>query len=80
MIPEAQIYYYKARVYDPGLGRFLQTDPVGYASDVNPYAYTANDPVNEADASGLCDAVVQLAGGGSCSYVKAIRQTALGIS
>ena len=67
MIPEAQIYYYKARVYDPGLGRFLQTDPVGYASDVNPYAYTANDPVNEADASGLCDAVVQ-AGGGSCSY------------
>jgi RHS repeat-associated protein len=28
-IPEAQLYYYKARVYDPIIGRFLQTDPVG---------------------------------------------------
>ena len=29
-IPEAQPYHYKATVYDPVLGRFLQTDPVGY--------------------------------------------------
>lgn len=28
-IPEAKLYYYKARVYDPATGRFLQTDPVG---------------------------------------------------
>jgi RHS repeat-associated protein len=52
-IPEAQLYHYKARVYDPVLGRFLQTDPVGYASDVNAYAYVRNDPVNQADPSGL---------------------------
>ncbi len=51
-IPEAQLYYYKARVYDPSFGRFLQTDPVGYASDVNSYAYTKNDPVNASDPSG----------------------------
>ena len=51
-IPEAQLYYYKARVYDPTFGRFLQTDPVGYASDVNAYAYTHNDPVNGSDPSG----------------------------
>jgi len=29
MLPEAQLYHYKARVYDRPLWRFLQTDPVG---------------------------------------------------
>lgn len=52
MLQIPQLYYYKARVYDPGLGRFLQSDPVGYVSDVNPYAYVKNDPINLNDPSG----------------------------
>ena len=52
MIPEARLYNYKARVYDPGLGRFLQADPAGYASDVNAYAYAAGDPLTFTDPSG----------------------------
>jgi RHS repeat-associated protein len=28
---ETGLYYYRARYYNPYLGRFLQTDPVGYA-------------------------------------------------
>ncbi|WP_408370256.1 RHS repeat-associated core domain-containing protein, partial [Paraburkholderia sediminicola] len=32
------LYYYKARMYSPALGRFLQTDPVGYRDDLNWYA------------------------------------------
>ena len=28
--PELHLYYYRARYYDPIMGRFLQTDPVGY--------------------------------------------------
>ncbi len=55
VIPEAKLYSYKARVYDPGLGRFLQTDPIGYQSDVNTYAYTGNNPRNRSDPSGLVD-------------------------
>ena len=53
MIPELQLYYYKARVYDPAIGSFLQTDPIGYRSDMNVYAYTREDPVNGTDPSGM---------------------------
>ena len=52
-IPEAQLYYYKARVYDPVAGKFLQTDPVGYGPDVNWYLYVRDDPVNGDDPGGM---------------------------
>ena len=51
-IPEAGLYHYKARVYDPVFGRFFQTDPVGYGPDVNWYAYVGNDPVDGTDSPG----------------------------
>jgi RHS repeat-associated protein len=51
-LQEIGLYYYKARFYSPALGRFLQTDPVGYQSDLNLYAYVGNDPVNLTDPTG----------------------------
>ena len=57
-LPEVQLYDYKARVYDPIAGRFLQTDPIGYAGGANLYAYVGDDPLDLADPLGRDASVI----------------------
>ena len=58
-IPELQLYYYKARIYAPTLGRFMQTDPTGYDDGPNWYDYVGGDPVNKGDPTGTRERELQ---------------------
>lgn len=46
------LYYLRARYYDAGTGQFISRDPIE-ARTRQPYQYSAGDPINKADRSGL---------------------------
>ncbi|HRP31478.1 MAG TPA: RHS repeat-associated core domain-containing protein [Agriterribacter sp.] len=49
-----ELYDYRNRMYSESLGRFLQTDPVGFdAGDYNLYRYVGNNSLNKVDPLGL---------------------------
>jgi len=49
---ETGLYYYRARYYDAGTGRFLQKDPIGLRGGLNLYRYVRNNPSNYVDPTG----------------------------
>ena len=54
---ETGLYYYRARYYNPQIGRFLQADPVGYKDGMNRYVYCRNNPPAIIDPSGLASVI-----------------------
>jgi len=49
---ETGLYYFRNRYYDPIMGRFLSTDPLGYKDSMNLYQAFNNNPVNFTDPMG----------------------------
>jgi RHS repeat-associated protein len=42
------------RDYDPGTGRYIETDPIDLRAGPNPYVYAGNSPTKWIDPFGLC--------------------------
>jgi len=51
--PETILYYYRARYYHAGLGRFVSRDVLGYFDGPNMYQYSVGNPLQGVDPSGL---------------------------
>lgn len=72
---ETGMYFYRARYYDPKVGRFVTKDPIGFeGGDVNLYNYVFANPVNLNDPSGEVAPLAIIAG------ITAITMTAQSIS
>jgi RHS repeat-associated protein len=56
---ESGLYYNYYRDYDPSMGRYLESDPIGLHAAINTYAYVGSSPVNFADPLGLCKVVLE---------------------
>jgi RHS repeat-associated protein len=54
---ETNLYFYRARYYDPQVGRFLTEDPSGFQAGSNFYRYVRNRPTAAIDPSGQVDVV-----------------------
>jgi RHS repeat-associated protein len=67
------LYYYRARMYAPAWGRFMQADPIGYAGGANFYRYVRNDPLNLNDPYGFAPDSPQPQAGGAGGNVACTR-------
>jgi RHS repeat-associated protein len=70
-------YYYRARYYDPGVGRFLGEAPLRFrAGDSNLYRYVFNSPTNYTDPSGKALPLILIIGGAAVIGILAVPNVA----
>jgi len=80
---ETGLIYYRARYYDPAVGRFVSRDPIGLGGGINQYAYVNGNPVNYTDPLGLMAAnpqSIMLADGGKNYFSNTMTDISNGLT
>ncbi len=81
---DAGLYYFYQRWYEPGVGRFINQDPLGFVDGHNLYRFVHNNPQAYSDPAGTyssaalfaCTAVCEAIVAGVCAYTGGISGAA----
>ncbi len=77
--PESNLYYLRARYYDPATGRFISRDPVkgtlANPQSLNAYQYSYNNPVNLNDPSGNIPILLAMGVSGAVGAASGVAYT-----
>lgn len=66
---ETGLNYYYFRDYDPNVGRYVESDPIGLKGGINVYAYVGDNPVSSTDPLGLWQIALGVGAGRGFEFI-----------
>jgi len=75
---ETNTHYNYFRDYDPAIGRYVQSDPIGLAGGINTYSYVGSNPLSYVDPEG--DAATLVVGGIGIGGAGAVGVAGVGLA